>query len=48
MTLDEQCMVAAKWGPFEALMTLAHYIEGFCHYLQQTEPSFMFKVHGPI
>lgn len=48
MTVDEEPMVATKWAPFESLMKLAHYVEGFCHYLQQTEPGFVFKVGDPI
>lgn len=39
-----QMVVATKWAPLEYLMTLFHYIEGACHTLRGTEPSFMFKV----
>lgn len=42
------CMVATKWAPLEYLMTLFHHIEGICHSLLGTEPSFMFKVGKEI
>jgi hypothetical protein len=43
-----RCMVATKWAPLELVMSLFHCIEGACHSLRNTEPTFMFKVKEAI
>lgn len=45
---EGDCMVATKWAPLEWLMTLWHHVEGICHAMRGTEPSFMFKVGREI
>lgn len=42
------CMVATKWAPLELLMSLWHYVEGLCHAMRGTEPTFMFMVGREI
>lgn len=46
----DELMVAAKWAPAEWLMPAMHTIEGVLLQLffPEREPSFMFKVYGPI
>ena len=39
-----EMIVATKWAPMECLMPLFHSIEGICHTLRGTEPTFMFRV----
>ena len=50
ITPDEDFAVSPKWGPFEYLMTLAHYIEAFLQatFLPDDEPGFVFYVGNPI
>lgn len=42
------CMVATKVWWLEPVMSAAHVIEGLCHSLRGTEPSFMFLVGRKI
>ncbi|GJN50833.1 hypothetical protein [Pseudomonas tohonis] len=42
------CMVATKWAPLELLMSLWHHVEGLCHAMRGTEPTFMFLVGREI
>lgn len=41
-------MIATKWEPMEYLMSLFHHIEGICHAIRGSEPSFMFVVKDEI
>lgn len=48
MTTSEQPMIAAKWVPFEFLMTLFHWVEGAVQASCDMEPCFVFKVTKEI
>lgn len=45
---SEAPMIATKWSPLEHVMTIFHFIEGACHAILGTEPSFMFVVKDEI
>jgi len=45
---DGEMLVATKFWWMDPLMTLAHHIEGLCHVMRGTEPSFMFLLGAEI
>lgn len=43
-----ECLVATKVSWMDPLMVLFHHIEGLCHSIKGTEPSFMLHIGRKI
>lgn len=45
---DGDFLACTKWAPMEYVMTLFHYIEGFCWMIRGEEPGFIFQIGDEI